>query len=85
MDEHLAAVKKASDSGMNALAECDSRPDFIPYGSSFSEERALFRNAGLSHAEILSAAVVDPLRSGDEVQFIVLNGLDPWRTITDSE
>jgi imidazolonepropionase-like amidohydrolase len=85
VDEHLAAVKKASDIGVNVLAGSDSGPDFIPYGSSFSEELALFREAGLSHAEILSAAVVGPLKSGDEVQFVVLNGLDPLRTITDNE
>jgi hypothetical protein len=70
---------------MNALAESYSSPDFIPYGSSFSEELVLFRNAGLSQTEISSAAVADPLRSGDEVQIIVLNGLDPWRTITNNK
>ncbi len=73
--EHLATVKRASVLGVNVLPGSDSGPDFIPYGTAYSEELLFLQRAGLSDETILSSAASVELEEGGKADFLVLDGL----------
>jgi len=80
---HLAAIKKAHDRGVRVLPGSDAGPSFIPYGISYHGELALFKKAGLSIEDVLSAAVIGPFRKGMKANFLVLRGLTVERVFRD--
>ena len=80
VDEHLAMIGRARDKGVRVLPGSDSGPQFIPYGTSYLKELALFRKAGFTEEEILSSAVVGPLKEGRWADFLVLKGLSVEKT-----
>jgi imidazolonepropionase-like amidohydrolase len=82
VDQHLSAIRKASEYGITILAGSDAGPSFIPYGRSFYNELEWFRKAGLSHEQILASATCGDLAVGQKADFLVLDGLsikETWR------
>ena len=75
VDQHLSAVKKASDMNVKVLPGSDSGPAIIPYGSSYHKELTLFRKAGIPDETILLSAAAGVLKKGAKADFLVLDGL----------
>ncbi len=75
VNKHLATVKRASSLGVTVLPGSDSGPDFIPYGTAYSQELLFLRRAGLSEETILSGAASVELEEGGSADFLVLDGL----------
>ncbi len=59
VDEHLASVHYACGRGVSVRVGSDSGSKAVSHGESFIEELRLFRKAGLSVDQILSAACLD--------------------------
>ena len=57
---HLESVSRAAQLGVRLVAGTDSGSPGVSPGRSFLEELALFKKAGLSLEQILSAACLDP-------------------------
>ncbi len=74
-DQHLSAIKKATEYGVTILAGSDAGPSFIPYESSFHNELELFRKAGLSLEKILASATCNEIAVGQKADLLVLDGL----------
>jgi predicted amidohydrolase YtcJ len=60
VDEHLASVLLACSAGVVVRAGSDSGSKAVSHGESYFEELRLFRRAGLTDAQIFSAACMDP-------------------------
>ncbi|MHB8841615.1 MAG: amidohydrolase family protein [Candidatus Aquicultor sp.] len=75
VNEHLGTVQRASALGVKVLPGSDSGPDFIPYGTAYSEELLFLQKAGLSDEAILSSAASVELEEGGSADFLVLDGL----------
>ncbi|HXX58782.1 MAG TPA: amidohydrolase family protein [Thermodesulfovibrionales bacterium] len=82
---HLAAIRKAHDKGITVLPGSDAGPSFITYGISYHEELTLFRRAGLSIEDVMSAAVNGPLRKGMKANYLVLRGLTVEKVFRDGK
>ena len=59
VEEHLASVKYACGRGVRVRIGSDSGSKAVSHGESFIEEMRLFRKAGLTLDQILSAACLD--------------------------
>jgi imidazolonepropionase-like amidohydrolase len=60
VDGHLASLSRAAQLGVRLAAGTDSGSQGVSPGRSFLEELALFKKAGLSLEQVLSAACLDP-------------------------
>ncbi len=71
LDGHLESLSRAAQLGVRLVVGTDSGSRGVSPGCSFLEELALFKKAGLSLEQILSAACLDPGETGEGTYLLV--------------
>jgi imidazolonepropionase-like amidohydrolase len=71
LDGHLDSLSRAAQLGVRLVVGTDSGSQGVSPGCSYLEELALFKKAGLSLEQILSAACLDPGEIGEGTYLVV--------------